>query len=309
MERVNDINDVKIRRSKRSKRKREEWSPTIEMKVRASRASGTSATIEVQSLGGYHSHTCNSESGKNTSEKKKSTLNSESGKSIESGKNATPDTKSIEESGKSATPDTKPRILRCGWTVIGKNFIAPDGTKFTDRKAASKYWSKVVPKLEPKRQDGWQVYCDANNTHQDWVAPDGEIVHSFISAKKYAKENDFPFYGKDGRTCTIASFFGKKNNNRPAPTSVDDGAKPVDTVVSPHVTPKKTPHVTPKNPPRKFEIPAQSEKGAQLQMLCHRAGVLRNRRRKIQAAAVENEYSNLFTTRRLVTNNMTARVR
>ena len=249
MERVNDINDVKIRRSKRSKRKREEWSPTIEMKVRASRASGTSATIEVQSLGGYHSHTCNSESGKNTSEKKKSTLNSESGKSIESGKNATPDTKSIEESGKSATPDTKPRILRCGWTVIGKNFIAPDGTKFTDRKAASKYWSKVVPKLEPKRQDGWQVYCDANNTHQDWVAPDGEIVHSFISAKKYAKENDFPFYGKDGRTCTIASFFGKKNNNRPAPTSVDDGAKPVDTVVSPHVTPKKTPHVTPKKTP------------------------------------------------------------
>ena len=186
MERINDINDGNIiRRSKRSKRKREEWSPTLDMKVRASRASGTSATIEVHSLGGYHSHKCNAESDKNNStvnaESKNSTVNAESGKK-----------------------STKPRRLRCGWTVMGEKFIAPDGTKFKDRKAASKYWNKAVPKLEAKRKDGWQVYCDACNTHQDWVAPDGNILHSFIAAKKYAKVNDFPFYGKDGRICSIA---------------------------------------------------------------------------------------------------------
>lgn len=305
MERVDDFKGVSIRRSKRSKRKREEWSQSIEMKVRASRASGTSATIGVQSLGGYPSHKCNSESdslGKSATGKNNSTLNSESG-ALD---------KSATGKLRVTTSDTKPRKLRCGWTVMGTSFIAPDGTKFTTRKAASKYHNKVVPKLEAKRQDGWQVYCDANNTHQNWIAPDGQIVHSLIAARKYAKVNDLPFYGKDGRTCSIASFFGKQNNNRPAAKSVDvdNGARPQVTDNRPAAkSPKKTPRRKCDTDTRKFDIPAQSEKGAQLQKMCHRAGVLRNRRKKGQAAAVENEYNELFTSRRHVSNNMTARVR
>ena len=52
----NGEDDVFIRRSTRSKRKREEWSQTLEFRMRTSRASGVNDKIEVSSIGGQPSH-------------------------------------------------------------------------------------------------------------------------------------------------------------------------------------------------------------------------------------------------------------
>ena len=120
---------------------------------------------------------------------------------------------------KSGRPSTRCR-LRCGWSIIEGEYVAPDGKKFSCRKAAAKYFNVKVPKLEPERQDGWQVFANETMTHFTWIAPDGQKLGSFVSAKAYSRSSNFPIFGKDGVTTSIASFFGKKTKqNKPTGTT------------------------------------------------------------------------------------------
>ena len=237
------------------------------------------------------------------------------------------------ETATAAAP--KKRYFKSGWSWCCENniFIAPDGVIFGTRQEASKYYNKNVAKLEAKRKDGWRVYVDKTNTHCDWIAPDGEVFHSWRQAKAYSVKSDQAIYGKDGLTIPLTSFFGKKKtimnsrsgtqnnpidciNDTPNKSKTD---KPVQTPQMPttdkpaptpqHSQQSRTPK--PGASPRKkreFKIPQQSEDGAGLQKLCAQAGTLRNVVKKTQAEVVAKQYREMYTLRRRVSHNMILRV-
>ena len=88
--------------------------------------------------------------------------------------------------------------LRCGWSVIGTKFITPNGKEFVSRAEASEYHTADVSKLEPARQDGWQVFMDATGTHCTRIVPDDTKFNSFKQAKVYAIKSNQQILGKDG---------------------------------------------------------------------------------------------------------------
>ena len=211
--------------------------------------------------------------------------------------------------------------LRCGWSVEGNTFIAPDGVKFQSRKEASTYWNKDIPKLEPARQDNWQVFVDASNTHITWIAPDGQKLNSFISAKSYAKSSSLPIYGKDGITKSIASFFGKSQttgkkkssdtiidlpHNKPCVRCVNNKSSAQDThaKATHHQDVETSPQKSKKIVQRKFVVPKQSSQAAIMQKLMKKAATLRIQRKHTKADQIAEQYTTEYTVKRQISDSM-----
>jgi len=352
--------DVVLRRSGRKKRHVEDWRETLQMTIRASRASGDSDRIPVASVGGTPSHKSkrrsndrnDSQSDEQQSTEGRMPYCSNCGHEHGADSNFCPrcgtprepapapsETTTSEETPAckrarvrpERSTDTDPATivamdsttagrgrpsnltkLRCGWSKIGSTFVAPDGKKFQDRKQASKYFNKNVPKLEPARQDGWQVFVDATGTHVTWIAPDGQKMGSFISAKSYAKASSLPIYGKDGITKSIANFFTKstitgKKKNINAVIDLTPRAKPTVEKSSAHVAhqdvkgAKRVHH-------RTFTIPQQSMEAAKMQNLMKLSAILRNSRRYAKADRIEKQYITLYTVPRKISITMVNKV-
>jgi hypothetical protein len=212
--------------------------------------------------------------------------------------------------------------FKSGWTLMAdKTFVAPDGTKFDTRREAAKYFSKKMPRLEPERKDGWGVYVDASNTHTNFVAPDGEVFNSYVQAMGYAEKSEQPMYGKDGLTVPLTSFFGKSTKpkktsgtrNNPIDFAQHEEPIPSPTHTPPPTTGKppsttQTPSKSLRSPKNQFRIPKQSDQAAELQKLCQRAAVHRQRREKKKAEAVADTYLKSYTVKRIVSRNMHTRV-
>ena len=365
---TSDINVV-LRRSGRRKRRVEDWRETLQMTIRASRASGDSDLIPVESVGGTPSHRSRSnDSDRNDSQsdEQRSTEGrmpycSKCGHEHAADSNFCPrcgkprepapskprepapsETTTSEETPACKRARVRPEItdtdsatnradivamdsttagrgrpsklekLRCGWSKIGSTFVAPDGEKFQDRKQASKYFNKNVPKLEPARQDGWQVFVDATGTHVTWIAPDGQKLGSFISAKSYAKASSLPIFGKDGITKSIASFFTKstitgKNKNINAVIDLTPRAKPNVDKSSAHVAHQDVKEAE-RVHHRKFTIPKQSMEAAQMQELMKLSAIFRNQRRYAKADRTEKQYNTLYTLPRKISSTMVNKV-
>ena len=214
--------------------------------------------------------------------------------------------------------EDKLQKLRCGWSICGDTFVSPDGEKFQNRKEESKYSNKDVPMLEPVRQDGWQVFIDATDTHVTWIAPDGQKLNSFVSAKAYAQSCSLPIYGKDGRTKSIACFFEQKKAVATGKSSTDTIIDMTTTTktshIQPHVQKPANTHqdVEPVKPPkkvrRKFVIPKQSSEAVAMQKLLRTSAILRNARKTVKADAVEKQYTTLYTLQRQISDNMATKV-
>ena len=235
----------------------------------------------------------------------------------------------------------KARIFKSGWTLLADDtWLAPDGKKFDTRRESAKYFNKRSARLEPERKDGWGVYVDRSNTHTDWVAPDGEIFHSYVQAKAYAVKSEQPIYGKDGLTVPLTSFFGKsvkakersgtRNNpidfaQRETPTTSPPTRTPPPTTQTSTTCPQtRTPTRTtgkptsttqtltasknPRSPNNQFRIPQQKEQAVEFQKLCHRAGVHRARRENKKAQAIADAYQKSYTLPRLVSRDMHSKV-
>lgn len=215
--------------------------------------------------------------------------------------------------------------LRCGWSVVGNTFIAPDGVKFQSRKEASTYWNKDVPKLEPARQDNWHVFVDASNTHITWVAPDGQKLNSFLSAKSYAKSSSLPIYGKDGITKSIASFFvksqatGKKkgsdtiidlSHTKPCVRCVNNKSSAQDThaKATHHQDVETSPQKSKKIVQRKFVVPNQSSQAATMQKLMKKSATLRIQRKHTKADQIAKQYTTEYTLTRQISDGMARKV-
>ena len=198
------------------------------------------------------------------------------------------------------------------------HFISPDGVVFTCRKEASQYFNKSVAKLEPERQDGWQVFTNATNSHVTWIAPDGQRLSSFVSAKAYARSSGLSIYGKDGLTKSIASFFANhadKETTKKTTGTIDLTRKPP-CMRRPSKTTTQTPrqnaegdklqqpkqnkkqHVPQVSAPRVFQIPQQTVEGKKLQKMLRLAAVHRNQRNSVKAAKAERAYVQEFTLKR-----------
>ena len=209
-------------------------------------------------------------------------------------------------------PSNKLQRLRCGWCVRDNAFVSPDGKEFQSRQQAMQYSNKKdVPILEPARQDGWQVFVDESETHSTWIAPDGQKLNSFVSAKSYARSSSLPIFGKDGITKSIASFFCK---SKPATT----GNKTIDLTKTPRTKNKSLispPKIQPEplmspptKAPRKFTIPKQSNEAATMQKLFRKAARLRHDRKSTKAAETERQYNTKYTAPRKISDNMAAKV-
>ena len=204
--------------------------------------------------------------------------------------------------------------LRCGWVVVeGQSYTAPDGTTFANRKEASQYHNKNVAKLEPQRQDGWGVYISESGSHQDWRAPDGEVLHSYAAAKTYAAKAGLKIYGRDGISTSIFSFFSSNSNGtteRMHAQKETQAEKAIDLTVHPPQkqvpvpAPEQTPAPAPASrPARIFKVPIQNSRGQAFQKLCRKAAILRNKRRQVAKDMQEtrHEYDE-FIVPRLVSN-------
>ena len=206
----------------------------------------------------------------------------------------------------------KKKILQCGWIAVDDGFVAPDGKKFSTRKKASLYFNNNIPKLEPARKDGWQVFVDSSKTHSNWIAPDGEVLKSFLAAKSYASKSNLELFGKDGITTSIASFFASKSMKQHGTTlttlqkQVPHAVMPKTIAVFDQEPPVKKAKKTSK--PRPFTIPPQSEDGSELQCMCKRAAVWRLRNNVAKAEVVATEYTKAFTKKRIISQNMTCKV-
>ena len=203
--------------------------------------------------------------------------------------------------------------LRCGWSIVEGIYIAPDGASFKNRKKASQYHNQNIPKLEPARQDGWQVFVDSTNTHTHWICPDGQVLKSFTAAKHYAVKSRYPIWGKDGLTKTLSSFFGNKQDT--SCNVVVDLTSAAQSVTIPKLPPR---HQTQKSQSKKtlrqssskiFKIPRQTSEGSDLQKLLRQASVSRDMRKKSRATELEKQYHELFTFPKMRSNDMHNRVR
>ena len=237
-------------------------------------------------------------------------------------KNASADSATADADCTLATPQHKPkkksRRLRCGWMITAdQQFLSPDGKTFSSRKEASRYFNQHVPKLEPERQDGWQVYVDASNTHVTWIAPDGQKLSSFVGAKTYASTSKLDFFAKDGRTKSIASFFGGHTSKTPAaqPTgknSVIDLTRKSKKTTSSNTATKKHNQRTSKTPQtkqlRQFEIPKQSDDGKRLQLMLRRAAVDRRQNYQKRADIIKKNCVEQYTVQRKVSDTMARKV-
>ena len=209
----------------------------------------------------------------------------------------------------------KNRRLRCGWTITTRGkFVSPDGKTFSCRKQAARYYNKNVARLEPERQDGWQVFVDANNTHTIWVAPDGQKLSSYVGAKGYAANANLPIYGKDGLTKTIANFFGRSSKTVARPKTPGNKSL-IDMTRTPAKAASSTPpknnqtieKTTPKTP-RRFKIPIQNEDGKKLQELLRCAAVSRRQNKKTKADQIQKSYVAKYTCKRQVSDIMVRKV-
>ena len=333
--------DVELRRSGR--KRRADWQETLIMKIRASRASGSSEKVSVSSLGGQPSHkkerkeknrkadvrrmpfcgqcghkhvsddvkfcsNCGTKREDSQSPPAASQLSSAASQSSsaasQSSPSADPDQVVVMRVGRKRNVLTK---LRCGWHIADDEFIAPDGTSFTSRKEASVYHNKNVPKLEPARQDGWKVFVDETDTHTHWICPDGQVLNSFVAAKSYAAKSQHPIWGKDGLTKTLSSYFGKKQD------FVVDLTTRTPTAQSSVTTIPKLParHQTQekKSSSNDFNIPRQTNAGLDLQQLLRKVTLARDRRKQSKAKELEKQYHTLYTFPMLRSNNMHNRVR
>ena len=323
---------VELRRSCRTKRNREEWEETLHMKVRRNRASGDSATVAVVSLGGKPSHKKKSRTvqtnavqaqaaptnmrlsfcgGCGNRHQHEDNFCRSCGQKrgwasgAEAPVNIVSPTKEKQAKVKTGRKYNK-RFLRCGWQIVGGNYIAPDGKVFESRKLASKYSNNSVSKLEPERKDGWEVYTNESGSHVDWIAPDGTKLFSFASASAFAKSSSQPLFGRDGITKKIQSFFvTQATTSNPTkstlkPAQAISTSKPAQakaktkTVQEAKVSKKK----------RVFTVPKQSESGANLQRLCRLHATSRAQARKIK---LEQEIAQ-FTTPRSIKNRMANKV-
>ena len=203
--------------------------------------------------------------------------------------------------------------LRCGWSIVEGSYIAPDGTSFKNRKKASQYHNQNIPKLEPARKDGWQVFVDSTNTHTHWICPDGQVLKSFIAAKHYAAKSCYPIWGKDGLTKTLSSFFGNKQDTSSCNVVVDltSAAQSVTTPIPPrHQTQKsQSKNMLLQSTSKCFKIPRQTSEGLDLQKLLRQASVSRDMRKKSRATELEKQYHELFTFPKTRSNDMHNRVR
>ena len=214
--------------------------------------------------------------------------------------------------------------LRCGWVVTeGISYVAPDGKTFTSRKDASKYYNQNVPKLEPQRQDGWVVYMSDGGTHQDWRAPDGEVLHSYTAAKTYAASAGLKLLGRDGITSSIFSFFTCRSNgttNNMHTQKDTQPEAPIDLTLH-HPQKQRPPSrqqprpeepapAPPALPPRKFRVPIQNSCGRQLQKLCREAALHRNKARHVvYREQTPRDTYNKFIIPRVVSTSMILKVR
>ena len=345
MERTDDGEVVQLRRSQRTKRVRSEWHEEIVMTVRRSRASGIGDTVECANLGGRPTHK------KKRSQNKSKQIPKPSGKFCEKCgvKFCSDDAKFCRQCGTkrpfvsedapevasvdltvspaaskptkaSGRPRTK-RLLRCGWTVVSKDgsqtFIAPNGKEFGAREEAAKYKNAAVPRLEPARKDGWQVFMNQLRTHTNWIAPDGQKLQSYLQAKAYSKSAKLPIYGSDGITQNISKFFSSKsksNSNNAQPSRPTRPARPTQSVqtkqsVSQTKEKSKQRDAEPKKiNARVFSVPAQTAKGKALMNLCRKASIARRRRRHKNVAKVELEIVNGYTSPRKISDNMANKV-
>lgn len=349
--RADDV-DVVLRRSSR-KRAERGWNDSLQLTIRASRSSGTSLTVPVTNRGGQPSHKkrkkpksisaqarlpfcgrCGYKHANTTVNfccrcglKREVEVSAEANQVIVHQASAEANQVSVvepnqvvveasAEASRSAgistkNADTKKRKLRCGWHVCGQIFIDPDGVEFASREDAK----QSKHRLEPSRQDGWQVFVDETETHTTWIAPDGEKLHSFKSAKAYSQSTALPLYGKDGRTKNIQSFFGaqKKKVEEPISGTVVDLTKPAPESKAMH-TPqphKKTPQPRPRQEeqqPRQFKLPPQTIEGAELQKILRRCAVLRNQRKSVSALQLADRYTIGYTVPRKISRSMTNKV-
>ena len=324
---------VELRRSCRTKRNREEWEETLHMKVRRNRASGDSATVAVVSLGGKPSHMKKSRivqtnavqaqaaptnmrlsfcGGCGNRHQHEDNFCRSCGQKrgwasgAEAPVNIVSPTKEKQAKVKTGRKYKK-QFLRCGWQIVGGNYIAPDGKAFESRKLASKYSNNSVSKLEPERKDGWEVYTNESGSHVDWIAPDGTKLFSFASASAFAKSSSQPLFGRDGITKKIQSFFVTQATTSNPTKSTLKPAQAISTSTKAQATTSKTKTVQEAKVSKKkrvFTVPKQSESGANLQRLCRLHATSRAQARKIK---LEQEIAQ-FTIPRSIKNRMANKV-
>ena len=242
---------------------------------------------------------------------------------------------------KAGRPKSQLHRLRCGWSVCQENgtrtYVAPDGTRFKDRAKASQYHNEKVPKLEPMRQDGWNVFVNKLRTHNLWIAPNGDQFNSYVSALAYSKSASVPFYGKDGRTKDITSFFAKQRqkdgttthpidlsntsirgsvqHNR-GPTPQEENKEESQPQRRPRQCArekrrKKRPKERQKKRKKnkgKFVIPKQNADGVALQNMLRDCRILRNQRRQTVVAQMVEEYTKKYTKARQISDGMANKI-
>ena len=203
----------------------------------------------------------------------------------------------------------KKRRFRSGWYVSEEGkFIAPDETVFDTRKEASAYHNVNVPKLEPRRRDGWQVYANDSGTHCDWISPDGTKFQSYVSANAYATNAGIPLYGKDGITTGLLTFFSpQKQQKRHEPAAPKPVQSPPSRTSSRTVQPAQPAPSLKSKKPKVFTVPKQTQSGEQLQSLCRKLNVARSQRRPKLVKTAELEIAS-YIKPRAIKNRMANKV-
>ena len=312
------------RRSTRQKRKPSEWKKQLPMNITRSRARGTNETVPVSSMGGQPSHNLNVDSTNIDNNLIAMTAQILTPAMATA---ATPPATPPANAKTSGRPYLK-RRFRSGWIFENEQYVAPDGQCFASRKEASAYHNLHVPKLEPARKDGWQVWSDEVGSHVDWIAPDGTKLHSFKVAKAYATNTKQPLYGNDGITTGIHAFFARKQQNQTSPSAAKptrpskskpidltspskakptrpSAAKPVDLTSPSAAKPTRPSKTKPTRAPvplaspnkrRAFSVPQQSRAGLKLQDLCRKIGVASNQHRAPVVSKLEAELKAHITT-------------